>query len=189
MLAVLIVASMNVFSGLSGSIAPPAVTSLKWPRTVIIPRCLAENSTCVCIGSNFQTAIDTSCLTDWWLLMAKPTDWRLHLFQSSLSWCPHGYTRRRGRSAGPWSPLRVGRGGAVGAGCCFVCRLGAAGQRGRGGCRALAGFRVDAGPAGSKGPGLPEGARRPPEVQPVDCGRPHRPPGGGGPSDPACQSR
>src|SRR5437899_5094816 len=60
MLAVLIVASMNVFSGLSGSIAPPAVTSLKWPRMVIMPRCLAENSTCVCIGSNFQVPI--TCL-------------------------------------------------------------------------------------------------------------------------------
>src|SRR2546421_6326457 len=134
MLAVLIVASMDVFSGLSGSIVPPAVTSLKWPRTVIIPRCLAENSTCVCIGSNFQTAADTSCLTDCWLLMALPTDWRLHLFQPSSSWRPHGYTRRRERSAGPWSPLQVRRRRAVGAGCGVVYRLGGAGQRSRGSC-------------------------------------------------------
>src|SRR5438105_8039546 len=85
MLAVLIVASTEVFSGCSGSIVPPAVTSLKWPRTVIIPRCLAANSTWVCIGSNFQVPTETSCLADCSLLMALPTDWRLHLFQRTPS--------------------------------------------------------------------------------------------------------
>jgi hypothetical protein len=30
------------------------LTSAKWPRTVIMPRCFAENSTCVWYGSNCQ---------------------------------------------------------------------------------------------------------------------------------------
>src|SRR6266704_6468595 len=38
--------------------SPVAVTSEKLPRTVIIPKCFAENSTCVCSGSNVQVAID-----------------------------------------------------------------------------------------------------------------------------------
>src|SRR6266581_4789492 len=59
MLEVLIVASTWVLSGCSGSMVPPAVTSAKWPRTVIMPRCLAENSTCVCIGSNFHAISKT----------------------------------------------------------------------------------------------------------------------------------
>src|SRR6266550_2018270 len=38
--------------------SPVAVTSEKLPRTVIIPKCFAENSTCVCSGSNVHVAID-----------------------------------------------------------------------------------------------------------------------------------
>ena len=57
MLAVWIVAEKDDFSGCSGSSSASVVTSLKWPRTVIIPRCLAENSTWVCIGSNFQVVM------------------------------------------------------------------------------------------------------------------------------------
>src|SRR6266702_3551343 len=38
--------------------SPVAVTSEKLPRTVIMPKCFAENSTCVCSGSNVQVAID-----------------------------------------------------------------------------------------------------------------------------------
>src|SRR6266550_8438893 len=115
MLAVLIVASMCDFSGCSTSIVPLAVTSLKWPRTVIIPRCLAANSTCVCIGSNFQTATDS--LTDGLVLMRLQTDWRLHLFQTKSSSVPHGYTSASNeRPPRSRPPLRLGRGGAVGAG-------------------------------------------------------------------------
>ena len=44
-LTLLILASTVDRSGCSGSSSPPALTSAKWPRTVIIPRCLAENST------------------------------------------------------------------------------------------------------------------------------------------------
>src|SRR5687767_5625892 len=51
-LATLIVTSTEDPDGLEGSIDPLVVTSAKWPRTVIMPKCLAENSTCVCIGSS-----------------------------------------------------------------------------------------------------------------------------------------
>jgi hypothetical protein len=33
------VASTIDFSGCSGSMLPPALTSARWPRTVIMPRC------------------------------------------------------------------------------------------------------------------------------------------------------
>jgi hypothetical protein len=63
------------------------LTSPKLPRTVIIPRCFAENSTCVCIGSNFQVPIHASsdliaqatyhpllthCLIDRTVMVAEP---------------------------------------------------------------------------------------------------------------------
>src|SRR5437588_3752670 len=63
MLAVLIVASAVDRSGCSTSMAPLAVTSAKWPRTVIMPRCLAENSTCVWKGSNFQVLMSNGLLS------------------------------------------------------------------------------------------------------------------------------
>src|SRR2546426_12104204 len=46
--------SSRDFSGSLGSTVPLALTSLKRPRTVIIPKCLTANSTCVCIGSICQ---------------------------------------------------------------------------------------------------------------------------------------
>lgn len=39
--------------------SPEACTSAKWPRTVIMPRCLTANSTWVCIGSNCQTPMSS----------------------------------------------------------------------------------------------------------------------------------
>src|SRR2546428_69325 len=57
MLAVLMVTSTVERSGSSGRISPLAVTSEKLPRTVIMPRCFAENSTCVWFGSSVQVAI------------------------------------------------------------------------------------------------------------------------------------
>ena len=47
MLATSMVTSNDELAGFSGSIVPLLVTSLKWPRTVIMPRCLTANSTCV----------------------------------------------------------------------------------------------------------------------------------------------
>lgn len=41
-------------AGLSGSMLPVALTSVKWPRTVIIPKCLVANSTCRWYGSICQ---------------------------------------------------------------------------------------------------------------------------------------
>src|SRR5215468_12391486 len=54
MLAVEIVASTFAVSGWSGSMSAVVLTSAKCPRTVIIPRCFAENSTCVWYGSSCQ---------------------------------------------------------------------------------------------------------------------------------------
>src|SRR5215468_4845389 len=54
MLAVEIVASTFAVSGWSGLMSAFVLTSLKYPRTVIIPRCFAENSTCVWYGSSCQ---------------------------------------------------------------------------------------------------------------------------------------
>src|SRR5258708_4285685 len=53
-LATLMVTSTFEAEGLAGSIVPLVATSVKCPRTVIMPKCLAENSTWVCIGSIFQ---------------------------------------------------------------------------------------------------------------------------------------
>src|SRR5215472_979317 len=64
MLAVLIETSMLERSGSSGKTSPVTETSAKWPRTVIIPRCLAENSTWVWYGSNFQTPMGTPPLVN-----------------------------------------------------------------------------------------------------------------------------
>src|SRR5438270_499948 len=46
--------STDESAGLAGLMVPRVATSLKCPRTVIMPKCLAENSTCVCIGSICQ---------------------------------------------------------------------------------------------------------------------------------------
>lgn len=43
--------STDESAGRTGSTWPRVVTALKYPRTVIIPKYLARNSTCVCIGS------------------------------------------------------------------------------------------------------------------------------------------
>jgi hypothetical protein len=47
MLAACIVTSTDEVSGWSGSMSAIELTSAKWPRTVIMPRCFAANSTCV----------------------------------------------------------------------------------------------------------------------------------------------
>src|SRR5215467_13223366 len=57
MLAVEMVTCTDDVSGCSGSMSAVAATSAKWPRTVIMPRCLAENSTCVWYGSSCQLPI------------------------------------------------------------------------------------------------------------------------------------
>src|SRR5215467_3116107 len=58
-LATWMVTCTEEVSGWSGSMSAVAATSAKWPRTVIIPRCFAENSTCVWYGSSCQLPMTT----------------------------------------------------------------------------------------------------------------------------------
>ena len=55
-LAVEMVTSTNAVSGCSGSISAIALSSSKWPRTVLMAKCLAENSSCVWYGSSLPVA-------------------------------------------------------------------------------------------------------------------------------------
>src|SRR5947208_15313116 len=89
MLAVLIVASTVERSGCSTSMLPLAATSAKWPRTVIIPRCLAENSACVWNGSNFHVPIAQRLLLRGSLLRIS--------ISLSLHYLPMQSVRRQGR--------------------------------------------------------------------------------------------
>src|SRR5215469_1018200 len=92
MLAVLMLTSMFERSGSSGRTSPVTETSAKWPRTVIIPRCLAENSTWVWYGSNFQTPMGTPPLVNEGGARVPahlPTNLTLQLFVPQWVWSLH----------------------------------------------------------------------------------------------------
>src|SRR5215469_6939843 len=89
MLAVLMLTSMFERAGSSGKTSPVTETSAKWPRTVIIPRCLAENSTWVWYGSNFQSPMETPPLMNEGGSAGPghlPTNLTLQLFVPQLVW-------------------------------------------------------------------------------------------------------
>ena len=57
MLVTSISAAADEFAGFCSSSTMVPLTAPKWPRTVLIIRCLSENSTVVCAGSMFQVVV------------------------------------------------------------------------------------------------------------------------------------